>query len=533
MRKSLLLISLMSFVAAALVAGPGEGSEASLKRHRLRRLSNATSMASPPDMLLTSTEDCPGFPGIPEAIGPNFDPSRYDEISIAGRGRLVAYATLATPASPAVRSIVVLREGGATVAISQSGETDQPDVDMDKLGWRLAFRGPGGSNNGATDSDIYVYTVTRKGGGQPLGGETLPDFPTIETKNITDFSNGTGTFARDPSLAARTLVSEFHNSGLKFTERDARVAFISDGDFDKGGRAANHPGTGRNATPDDDDSDDDVDHSADNVEQLFIWHEKARRFVQATRNRDPAATMARPSIAENGRSVAFECTADLVPDAVNPRDPSRVGNPDHVRQIYLWRETARGSSLQQLTFGDRDSFAPRLSSNGRLVLFCSQADLLPGGNPEGNYEIFRWRRGASAARRLAQLTQAIAGDSVLPRPMRNPRRFVFYSTASPPDEDDAFGTKARQCGPTALSWRRGQVRLAGGLRDAGQTSDVIVVGPPAARFPTKIHFATNDPLLDPPALGDDDDIPDNNPPAPGSANAAQFHLARATRYPGR
>ena len=125
-------------------------------------------------------------------------------------------------------------------------------------------------------------------------------------------------FARDPSIAARTLVSEFENSGFKIRERDARVAFISDGDFSKGPRSPNHEESGRNA---------------DNLEQLFIWREKDERFQQATRNTDFSATMARPSISEYGRSVAFESTADLVPDAVNAREPSQVGNPDNVYRL--------------------------------------------------------------------------------------------------------------------------------------------------------------------------------------------------------
>ncbi len=515
MRKSVLLISLAAIASVGLFARGSRGGDDLQKRYRLRRISGATSMASPAKALLESTEDCPLAAGVPEAIGPNFDPDLYDEISIAGNGRLVAYATqTAQLPIPGMRVIVIQREGGDAETVSEgSGENDQPSIDLDKLGSRLAFRGPGGSRG--ADTDIYVRTVTRRGNG--LGGE----FPTTETTNLTDIGNGNSTFASYPSLTARTLVTEIDGSGITFIERDARLAFISDGDFDKDQRRPNHADPG---------------HNEENVEQLFIWREKDRRFTQATRNTDPDVRMARPSISGNGKLVAFECTADLVPDATNPRDATQVGNPDNVRQIYLWRRTRKGQSIIQLTFGDRASYAPRIAANGSQVLFCSRADLVPGGNPEGNYEIFRHRRGTRAARRLAQLTQTPEGENVLPRPTRSPGRFVFYSTAAPPAGGATFGLGPRQCGPTALLWTRGRVRLVGGLLDLeqiGNAPNLIFVGPPAATFASKIHFATNDPQLDPPPLRDDDDDPTNDPPSPGTAGPTQLHLARATRFARR
>jgi hypothetical protein len=517
MQKPLLFVSLAAVTGLALFARPAETGQDLQKRYRLRRLSDATSMASPPAAFAPGGDECPLAPGVPEAIGPNFDPANYDEISLAGDGKMVAYATAtALLPAPGNKVIIVLREGNDTVTISEgAGGNDQPSIELDRLGWRTAFRGPGGAANATSTSDIYLYTHTTRGDGLPPSGEP-PTYPVIQTRNLTDMSNGVGTFARDPSIAARTVVSDFKGSGNKFVERDARVAFISDGDFDKGGRVPNDPESGRNELA---------------VEQLFVWREMGRRFNQITRNTDPEATMARPSMSTDARSIAFECTGDLLPEASNPRDPAQTGNPNAVRQIYLWRDSAKGGRLRQLTFGDRDCFSPRIAHNGSEVLFCSQADLLPGGNPEGNYEIFSWRRGAPTSRRLAQRTQTIQGDSVLPRQLRSARRFVFFSTAKPPGGGAEFGLGLRQCGPTALLWSRGRVKLVAGLLDAEQPRDdngdidparVIAVGPPAARFSSKVHFVTNDPKLDPPAS-------DGNA-TPGTANLAQFHLGRAIRF---
>ena len=84
----------------------------------------------------------------------------------------------------------------------------------------------------------------------------------------------------------------------------------------------------------------------------------------------------------------------------------------------------------------------------------------------GNFEIFRWRRGASPVRSLAQLTETAAGHSVLPRPTRTPRRFVFYSTVMPAVGEPRLERGTVQCGPVALIWANRRVRLVHGVLDS-------------------------------------------------------------------
>lgn len=484
-------------LAALVLAVTTADADSLLRRYRLRRMSDATTMGSPPFTPDPNAPDCnPALPGVPDVIGAAFDPGKYDQIDLAGNGRLVAYASAVTLASPGRRAVVVQREGDVAQIVQEAaGDDDQPAIAFDSFGWRMAFRGSD-AVAGQSGSNVWLHTVTR------LGAE-----PGDETVNLTGLTTSGGLFARDPALAARTRVREIE-SGVTVRERDARVAFVSNGDLDKGRRSPDADIEGRNP---------------DGHEQLFLWREQDARFEQLTRNDDADAAMSRPSISGDGRFVAFESDADLVPDAANPRDPAVVGNPGGVRQIYLWQE---GRGLRQLTWGDEDSLAPRITQDGRFVFFCSRADLLPGGNPEGNFEIFRWRRGARPAARLAQLTQTTSGDSVLPRPLRNPRRFVFFSTAMPPNGGLPFGGGPRQCGPTALLWSGGRVRLVAGALDSENAllvatgHDPVLVGPPAAAYVTKVHFLTNDPLLDPPETE-------------GQASLIRFHAARATRYPRR
>ncbi len=477
------------------VAADGAGTQ---RRYRLRRISDATPTQAPRFRLPPGAPDCsPLLPGVPELIGPSFDPAVYDQISLGGNGRLVAYATGVAGVTAA--SIVVLREGNDAVTISDAtGDDDQPSVQFDPFGWRLAFRGSE-AVGGESASNLFIHSVTR-------GGE---DGPTSETVNLTGLDAADGFIVNDPSLTARTR-SRDAGSGVSVRERDARVAFASDADLDGGRGVPSSGNVGRNAT---------------NEQQLFVWQERDRRFLQLTTVTDGGA-IARPSINGDGRRIAFESSSDLTPNAVSPRDFSLVGNPDGITQIYLWVEgpTVRGT-LRQLTWSDRDSFAPRITRDGRFIFFCSSADHLPGGNPEQNYEIFRVRR-RRGIRSLSQLTQTVEGDSVFPRPMRNSHRFTFWSTARQPGGGLGFGGGPAQCTPAALLWTRGNVRHVHGELDAANIVLVaegglpVVTGPPAAASATKIHFATNDPRLTPPPTGD------TPPPPPGLLN----HLARATRF---
>ena len=95
-----------------------------------------------------------------------------------------------------------------------------------------------------------------------------------------------------------------------------------------------------------------------------------------------------------------------------------------------------------------------------------------------------------------------------------------------PVGDLEFGAVAAQCGPTALLSSGGRVRLVFGLLDSENAAliiageDPVLTGPPAAVSSTKVHFATNDPLLNP-------------PDATAEASLLLYHMGRATRYPRR
>lgn len=510
-----------------------------LPRYRVRRLNDLAAMLSVPDRRLADNPPDPGSPSVPVILDEDFDPADFDQISVAGSGRQMAYATRLTNGIPgAARDIVILNEGGtvdeqgnvtpSSERVSgDAGEDDQPSLRFDERGSRMAYRSASAdglvsnvwlfSRGVVEDSDDPLEdpnrNVTR------LGVPRGPDEVELEGE------------AYEPSLAARVVTREIEG-GIKIRERDARIAFVSTGDLDRGGHPA-LPVPNPDYDPDDPESEEFLDRPGLNeflLPQLFLWSERDSTFQQITRHDDDFGEVNRPSISGNGDVIAFESTVDLTPGQANPLDPSQVGNPDGVRQIYLWR---RGRGIRQLTWGEVDSFAPQLDPRGRHVFFCSRGDLVPGGNPEGNFEIYRWRSSRSPLRRLRQMTQVTEGHNVLPRVARSANAFVFYSTAYPPIGGAPFGSGAEQATPQALLCRRGKVTHLGGVLDdenlerlfpqppapgepAPPALHPILAGPPAVGSNlTKIHFAINDDLLDGPTV---------------RSSAFGFHLGRATRF---
>lgn len=484
-----------------------------LSRWRVRRMSDLTSQPSPSyrPLLDIVNSPSPSPDALNGILGDAFDPAEFDEVAVAGNGRILAYTALNLSGG---RDVVLSHEGRAgssdrfeRISLADGG-TDHPQIAFDKIGTRLVARG---AEPGDAVANIYLRSTRRGPGGTDGtpgdvkdGMRNITALPRVATDpDPTDEEppySVEGT-AWDPCIAALTRTVEI-KGGYKLIGRDARVAFVCTADLDKGGRDVLSPRPGAN------------EHGA---AQLFLWSERADRFRQLTDNPGGGGTIDRPSM--NGRAtlIAFESDADLTPGAVDPLDSSHVGNPGGVRQIFVWR---RGLGVQQITWSASDCFSPRTDRLGRAVWFSTRGDLIPGGNPEGNSEIFRWRRGGPVARRLQQLTSTEAGDSVFPRPSDRANQFVFYSNARPRTSSEKFGTAPADVLPKAYAWRRGRVDLVHGSLDI--EGNPYFYGPPAPGTSlTKVHLGTNDPLPHPPAA---------TPPGDTPTIPTTFFMVRATRF---
>ena len=113
-----------------------------LPRYRLRRMSREASIPSPPYVpLLEHFGTVPPpttVPDIDEVLGDVFDPALFEEIAVAGDGRMLAYTALAPSATGLSRDIVVVPEGGSAIDVIR--ESSQ-DADLVMLGMSVPEAG--------------------------------------------------------------------------------------------------------------------------------------------------------------------------------------------------------------------------------------------------------------------------------------------------------------------------------------------------------------------------------------------------------
>ncbi|PWU05485.1 MAG: hypothetical protein C5B51_14585 [Terriglobia bacterium] len=110
------------------------------------------------------------------------------------------------------------------------------------------------------------------------------------------------------------------------------------------------------------------------------------------------------SISPDGQRVVFASNADLIPG----------NNSDLNSEIFI--VNTDGTGLKQLTHttgGDPNSFGgnshPRFDGRGKYISFSSDRDLVPGSNTDGNHELFLM---AADGTGLAQLTRTTGGYGV-------------------------------------------------------------------------------------------------------------------------
>lgn len=104
-----------------------------------------------------------------------------------------------------------------------------------------------------------------------------------------------------------------------------------------------------------------------------------------------------PSIDAGGQKIAFSSFCDLVPG----------GNGDGNSEIFVMN--ADGTELTQLTFtfGGLGAYEPAISANGQKVVFVSDRDLVTGNNTDLNAEIFTVNIDGSG---ITQITHSAGGD---------------------------------------------------------------------------------------------------------------------------
>ncbi len=145
------------------------------------------------------------------------------------------------------------------------------------------------------------------------------------------------------------------------------------------------------------------DHAGRNPDgsrELFLWEEGAgiRQLTDS-----PASSSLgshHPWISGDGRRVVF--SSDM-----HGALPGSGPYADAQTDIYLWTEGRGVERITDIASPTSRAWMPRLSRDGRHIAFYANADLVPGGNPDGSPEVYLWSDGT-----LTQVTEHSGGRSM-------------------------------------------------------------------------------------------------------------------------
>jgi Tol biopolymer transport system component len=180
-----------------------------------------------------------------------------------------------------------------------------------------------------------------------------------------------------------------------------------------------------------------------------------------------------PSVDSMAKKVAFTSFCDLVTG----------GNTDGNGELFVM--SVNGSGLTQLTssVGGIGVINPQISWSGQKIVFSSDRDLIPGGNADGNYEIFTINADGTG---LAQLTNTTGGRFVYgfqgnTGPCFDPKalKIVFSSDrdlvsgGNSDGNNDLFVISVNGSGLTQLTATTGGWGVAGGCLNVNDTQVIL------------------------------------------------------------
>jgi Tol biopolymer transport system component len=188
-----------------------------------------------------------------------------------------------------------------------------------------------------TDNGSHVVFVTREDitGGNPTNSFNI-FMAATDGSSVTQVTDNTLGFVADPQIGG-------NGGGAGFV-----IAFYSESDL---------LGNGDNAVGN---------------RELFKIDSDGSGLAQLTMNNALPEELA---LSDDGMWITYH----------SPLDPFGA-NPDNSREIFVI--DINGNGHAQLTDGLADSMDPDISDDGALIAFTSRADLIPGGNADGSYEMF-------------------------------------------------------------------------------------------------------------------------------------------------
>ncbi len=141
--------------------------------------------------------------------------------------------------------------------------------------------------------------------------------------------------------------------------------------------------------------------------EIFLWTQ-GTGFTQLTDTTGGGNRT--PVISADGTRIAFSSSS-------NPMGTNADGNSE----IFLWTSPSTITQLTNTTSGGNS--APSINADGTRIAFYSDRNVVPGGNPDGNFEIFLWTQGIG----FTQLTNTTGGNNFTPSISADGTRIAFYS----------------------------------------------------------------------------------------------------------
>lgn len=160
---------------------------------------------------------------------------------------------------------------------------------------------------------------------------------------------------------------------------------------------------------------DPIGQNADGNIEIFAYKTRSNEWLQIT-NTLPPIENRRPATMD-GRRLIFDSDGDLVGQ-----------NADLNRELYLAHIRSTGIEIKQITNtpAGAETRSGSLDSNSGLIAFSSTGDIVAGQNPDGNREIFTWKRRLGT---FEQVTHSAGGENANPVVNQSQRFVVFESTA--------------------------------------------------------------------------------------------------------
>jgi hypothetical protein len=336
-----------------------------------------------------------------DASGDQLNGGSFDPVA-SENGRYITFITFASDVLPSDPNTTIdlylkdVRTGEVTlISANAQGIVGNDDsgvpalFDISNNGRYVAFSSDASNlvpNDSNGFSDVFVKDVrtgevtlvSTDGQGQQGNGESQLASISDNGRYVAFMSTATNLAPDDTNGNADVFVKDLRTGRLELASSDAEGnegdSFSSDFSISGNGRFVAFQSFASNLVPDD----------TNGRIDIFVKNLRTGEIARASTNSDGDQVeddSFAPSISGNGRYVAFQSFASLVPDDTN-------GNADVYVKDLRTDEVTLVSTNPQGSAGNDWSGIPSISGNGRYVAFESVASDLVVGDDNGEIDIY-------------------------------------------------------------------------------------------------------------------------------------------------